>query len=68
MSDKILKHRTYEIARNHKYDGYENISKYGLNFFDKKTGSEVSENEQLAQELHKPAIKKFKTKQIPCEI
>ena len=63
-----MKHRTYEIARNYKYDGYQSISKYGLSFFDKKTGSEVSENEQLAQELHKTAIKKFKTKTIPCEI
>ena len=29
-------------------------------FFDKKTGSGVSVNEQLSQELHKPEIKKFK--------
>ena len=29
-------------------------------FFDKKTGSRVSVNEQLAEELHKPVIKQFK--------
>ena len=29
-------------------------------FFDKKTGSVVSVNEQLAVELHKPVIQKFK--------
>ena len=29
-------------------------------YFDKKTGSRVSLNEHLAEELHKPAIKKFK--------
>ena len=28
--------------------------------FDKKTGSEVSVNEQLAEELHRPVINKFK--------
>ena len=29
-------------------------------FFDKKTGSGASVNKQLAEELHKPVIKKFK--------
>ena len=29
-------------------------------YFDKKTGSGVSVNEHLAEELHKPAIEKFK--------
>ena len=33
-------------------------------FFDKKTGSGVSVNEKLAQELHKPVIKKFKRRRI----
>ena len=28
-------------------------------FFGKRTGSEVSVNEELAQELHKPWIQKF---------
>ena len=28
------------------------------NFFDKKTGSGISVNEQLAEELHKPVTKK----------
>ena len=32
--------------------------------FDKKTGSGVSVNEQLAEELHKPVIKKFKRRKI----
>ena len=31
-------------------------------FFDKKTGSAVSVNEQLAEDLHKPVTKKFKRK------
>ena len=33
-------------------------------FFDKKTGSRISENEQLAEELHKPVTKKFKRRKV----
>ena len=33
-------------------------------FFDKKTGSGTSINEQLAEELHKPVIKKFKRRKV----
>ena len=32
--------------------------------FDKKTGSVASINEELAHELHKPAIKKFKRRKV----
>ena len=31
---------------------------------DKKTGSGISVNEQLAEELHKPVIKKFKRRKV----
>ena len=35
------------------------------NFFDKKTGSGISVNEQLAEELHKPVTKKkFKIRKV----
>ena len=33
-------------------------------FFDKKTGSGISVNEQLAEELHKPVKKKFKRRKV----
>ena len=33
-------------------------------FFDKKTGSGAHVNEQLAKELHKPVIKKFKRRKV----
>ena len=33
-------------------------------FFDKKTGSGISVNEQLAEELHKPIAKKFKRRKV----
>ena len=33
-------------------------------FFDKKTGLRASVNEELAQELHKPVIKKFRITRV----
>ena len=33
-------------------------------FFDKKTGSGISANEQLAKELYKAVIKKFKRRKV----
>ena len=33
-------------------------------FLDKKTGSGISVNEQLAEELHKPVIKKFEIRKV----
>ena len=39
-----------------------NITSKVYSFFDKKTGSAVSVNEQLAEDLHKPVTKKFKRK------
>ena len=33
-------------------------------FFDKKTGSGISVNEELAEELRKPVIKKFKKRKV----
>ena len=34
------------------------------NCFDKKTGSGVTVNEQLAEKLHKPVIKKIKRRKV----
>ena len=34
------------------------------NFFDKKTGSGMSVNEELAKELHKPVIKNIKRRKV----
>ena len=33
-------------------------------FLDKKTGSEISVNEELAEELHKQVIKNFKKRKV----
>ena len=37
-------------------------------FFEKKTGSGISVNKELAEELHKSVTKKIHNKNIICEI
>ena len=65
ISDKILKDRAYEIARNRNYEGYQRaLASMVYKLFDKKTGSGKSVNGQLAEELHKPAIKKLKKTKV----
>ena len=62
-----MRDKAYEIAINHRYDGYQRgLASMVYKFFYKKTGSEVKEsvNEELAQELHKPVIKKFKRSKV----
>ena len=65
ISDKILRDRTYEIARNCGYDGYYRaLTSMVFKFFHKKTGWGISVNEQLAKELHKPVIEKFERRKV----
>ena len=60
ISDKILRDRAYETARNHNYGRYQRaLASIVYRFFHKKTGSGISVNEQLPEELHKPVIKRF---------
>ena len=64
-ADKVLKYKAFNIAKDPKYEGYQRgLATMAYNFFDKKnTGSGIksmSQNEQLAEELHKPIIKKIK--------
>ena len=61
MTDKILKTRAYEIARNRYQRALANMV---YKFFDKKVGSRMSVNEQLAEELYKPVTKKFKRRKF----
>ena len=62
-SDKILRDKAFNIAKNPKYDRYQRgLAFMVYKFFDKKSeGSGIinKENMQLAEELHKPIIKKF---------
>ena len=69
ISDKILKDRSYEIARNRKYDGYQSaLASMPYKFFDKKTGSKVNVNEQLVEDLLKQVTKKMQKQKSLCEI
>ena len=53
VSDNNLKCGAYEITRNCIYDRYHRaLTRMIFKFFDKKTGSGVSINEQIAEELH----------------
>ena len=56
-----MEHRGYEIARIRNYGGYQiTLASMFYKIFDKKAGSGISLNEQLAKELHEPVIKNFK--------
>ena len=69
-SDKILKGKVFKIASNPKYDKYlRGLASMVYRFFDKKSkGSsiknDIKENQQLANELHKPIIRKFKKRKV----
>ena len=62
QSDIVLKNKAFKIASNPKYNGYERgLASMVYKFFEKKSkGSGLKENKQLANELHKPIIRKFK--------
>ena len=64
QSDKLLKDKAFKIGVNPRCNGYERgLASMVYKFFDKKSkGSGLKENQQLANELHKPIIKKFKKK------
>ena len=65
FSEKVLRNKAFNIAKNHKYDGYQRgLASMVYKVFDKKSrGSGVNVplefNEQLAKELHKTIIRKF---------
>ena len=64
VADKILRNKAFDIAKDPKYDGYQSgLASMVYKFFDLKvSGSDAKltpENEQLANELHKPIIRKF---------
>ena len=68
FSDKILRDKVFNIAKNPKYDRYQRgLASMVYKFFDKKSkGSrvniEATHNETLAKELHKPIIRNLKKK------
>ena len=70
-SDKILRDKAFNIAKNPKYDGYQRgLASMVYKIFDKKsTGSAVANNEikqnvHVAKGLHKPIIRIFFFKKV----
>ena len=69
--DKVLKDKSFTIAKNSKYDGYQRgLASMVYKFFDKKlTGNGVGNNKtkqniKPAEELHKPNIRNFKQRTV----
>ena len=68
-SDKVLRDKAYNIASNPKYDGYQRgLASMVYKFFDKKStagsGTIKPSSLILADELHKPVIRKFKKRKV----
>ena len=68
-SDKFLRDKVFKIAKSPKYDGYQRgLASMVYKFFDKKSsGSGITANKldyQLANELHKQIIRKFKKRKV----
>ena len=64
VADKILKNKALDIAKDPKNDGYQRgLASMVYRFFDSKVSGSgaklIPQNEQLANELHKPIIRKF---------
>ena len=67
-SDKVLRDKAFNIAKNPKHDGYQrDLASMIYKFFDKKSsdsGIKSMPNQQLANELHKPIIRKFQKRKV----
>ena len=72
-ADKVLRDKAFNIVKDPRYDGHQpGLASMVYKFFDKKTTSltdksavgsgikSIPQNEQLAEERHKPVIKRFK--------
>ena len=74
ISDQKLRNSAYDIASNPIYDGYQRgLSSMVYKSFDSKvapldkktmSGKDIKNNKILAEELHKPAIKKFNKRKV----
>ena len=69
-SDQVLRDKAFNIAKNPKYDRYQRgLASAVYKFFDKKTSggsikNEIMSNKELAEELHKQLIRKFKERKV----
>ena len=68
QSDKVLRDKAFKIASDPKYDGYQRgLASMVYKFFGKissRSGIVNEPNYQLANELHKPIIRKFKKRKV----
>ena len=68
QSGKVLRDKAFNIASDPKYDGYQRgLASMVYKFFDKTSSGGGITNEpnyQLADELHKPIIRKFKKRKV----
>ena len=70
VSYKVLRHEVFNVAKNLKYDGYQmDLTLMVYKFFDKKTSggvikNEIMSNKELAEELQKSIIAKFKKRKV----
>ena len=66
--DKVLRDKAYDIASNPEYDGYQRgLASMVYKFFDKKStgsGFKKPSSSILADELHKPIIRKFNKRKV----
>ena len=77
-ADKVLRDKAFNIAKDPKYDRYQRgLAAMVYKFLDRKTADSsvttlanksaiksTPQNEQLAEELHKPIIRKFKKRKL----
>ena len=67
-SDKVLRDKTFKIASDPNYDGYQRgLASMVYKFFDKKSSGgaiKAEPNYQLANELHRQIIAKFKKRKV----
>ena len=70
FGDKVLRDKAFNIAKNPKYDGYQwGLASMIYKFLEKKTsGSSIKNenisNKELAEELHKPIIRKLNERKV----
>ena len=68
QSDKVLKDKAFKIAESPNYNVYQRgLASMVYKFLDKKSAGSGIINEpsyQLANELHKPIIRKFKKRKV----
>ena len=70
VADKVLRDKTFNVAKNPKYDGYQReLTSMVHKHFDKKisagtVNNEITSNAELVEELRKPINRQFKKRKL----